>query len=119
MRLATLRDLVVARAAPVLRDAPLGRDELASLETVQALVERAVIDVEGAARLLLEPVRDLEAVHGLPHERPENEQVERALHQHERLWRCHRFSFQTLDSDSGGRMERRLPCVKLALLLTA
>src|SRR6187399_1145418 len=73
--------LVVARAAAVLRDPPLGRNELAPLEAVEPLVERAIVHVERAARALLEPAGNLEPVHGLPRERAQDQQVERALHQ--------------------------------------
>ena len=47
--------------------------------SVERVIERAVVDVERAAGVVLEPGRDLEPVHGAPGERLEHEHVERAF----------------------------------------
>ena len=48
-------------------------------QAVERLVERAVLDPEAPAGLVLEPGRDLEPVHGAPGQRLEDEDVEGAL----------------------------------------
>src|SRR6185437_16620950 len=73
------RDAIVPRPLIVLRHPPLGGDEIALLEAVERLIERAVADVERAARTGLDPARDLEAVHRCPAEGFEDEVVERAF----------------------------------------
>src|SRR6476659_558828 len=98
---ATRRDLVVARSPTVLRNSPLGRDELAAFEAIQTLIQRTVVDVQRAARAFLEPARDLEPVHGLPRECAEDQQVERPFHQRQRLSHIAppRVSIQSLEEE--------------------
>src|SRR5215207_9916581 len=72
---------VVASATAVLRLAPLGREEVAFLEAVERLQECGVGDIEATAGAGLDPARDLEAVHGSPGQRFEDEDVERSLEQ--------------------------------------
>jgi hypothetical protein len=59
-------ETVVARAAIVLGHPPLGLDESFPFEAVQGVIQRAVLDLEALGRVLLEPGRDLEAVHRGP-----------------------------------------------------
>src|SRR5215216_2062490 len=68
---------VVARLAVVLGDAPARAHELALLEAVERLVQRAVVDGEPAAGGAFEPARDAEAVHLVPAEGLEDQEVER------------------------------------------
>ena len=79
------RHAVVPRAPVVLGDAPLGGDEPALFHAVKGVVERAVVDVERAAGVVLEPGGDLEAVHGSPGECLEDEHVQRAFDERERV----------------------------------
>src|SRR5262249_34879560 len=57
-------EAVVLGAAVVVRRAPLGCDAAALLEALQREVERALVDVEHAARRALDALRDAPAVHG-------------------------------------------------------
>ena len=70
---------IVPRALVVLRDAPLGGDEVPFLESMEGLVEGAVTDIERAIRSRFDPLRDLEAVHWRPAQSFEDEGVERAF----------------------------------------
>src|SRR5882672_6494628 len=79
IRPARARQAVVARTAAVLRDAPLGAEELALLETAEGLEERGVVDGDAAVGTLLDPRRDLERVHRRPGEGLEHEHVECTL----------------------------------------
>src|SRR6185437_8622227 len=72
---------IVARAAVVLGDCPARVDHLAFLESDERVVEGPVFDGERAACPVLEPRRDLEAVHGAKAQGTENECVERAAQQ--------------------------------------
>jgi len=76
VRLTGRREVVVARAAIVLGDAPHGADESSLLETIERLIERAIDELEVAPGGLLEPIGDLEAVHRAPAERLEHEDIE-------------------------------------------
>ena len=73
------RERVELRAARVLRLAPLGVEPARALQPLERGEERAGIDLEHAARDLLDAPRDAEAVHRLEAERLEDEHVERAL----------------------------------------
>src|SRR5436190_2225218 len=73
------RQRVDPGAARVFGLPPLGVDEPAAFEALQRRQQRTGIDLEDAARHLLDATRDPEAVHRLEAERLEDEQVERAL----------------------------------------
>src|SRR4029079_4124420 len=79
MRAASGRKLVVARAAIVVGESPLGGDEPPLFHAMQRVVERALLDVEVAAGPRFEPAGDLGAVHRTPGERFQDEDVEGAL----------------------------------------
>ncbi len=67
------------RAPRVLGLAPFGVEPAGALEPLQRRQQRSGVDLEDAARDLLDTPRDAEAVHRLEAERLEDEQVERAL----------------------------------------
>src|SRR5436190_4286361 len=75
---APARQRVDAGATRIFGLAPLGVDEAAALEALQRRQQRTGVDLEDAARDLLDPPRDPEAVHRLETERLEDEHVERA-----------------------------------------
>src|SRR5688500_12996256 len=56
-----------------------------ALQAMEALVERGVHDLEHAGGTLANPARDAVAVHRLPAERAQDEQVERAVEQVARI----------------------------------
>ena len=73
------REAVVLRASRVGRLTPLGVEPSSALETVQRGEQRAGVDLEHAARDLLDAAGDAEPVHRLQAQRFEDEHVERAL----------------------------------------
>src|SRR5512138_207933 len=73
------REAVELRLPIVLAHAPLGFDGPGALEAVERLVEGGILDLEHAARALLDPPRDPIPVHGSPRERLEYEDVERPV----------------------------------------
>ena len=73
------RQVVVLGLPVVLRDSPLAADRTLILEPVQRLVERGIIDIEGAAGEFAQPVGDEVAVHRLPSERLEHQDVQGAV----------------------------------------
>ena len=77
--LAGARERVEPRAARVLRGAPLGVEPAGALQPLERGEQRPGVDLEDAARDLLDAPRDAEAVHRLQAQRLEDEQVERAL----------------------------------------
>src|SRR6476469_7240888 len=72
------RQVVVLGAAIVVRDAPFAVDPLLLLETLEGGIERALVDLEHAARRLLDALGDAPAVHRRERERAQNEEVDRA-----------------------------------------
>ena len=72
---------VVLGAAVEFGDAPLAVYGALFFEAVEGLVERGVIDVERLAGAFGEPRGDGVAVHRLPRERLEDEDVERSVEQ--------------------------------------
>ena len=73
------RQRVVARAAVVLGDLPLGSNQALALEPVERGIERALPELQHALGPLLDPLGDAPAVHRLELQRLEHEHVERAL----------------------------------------
>src|SRR5262245_54397107 len=73
------RERVELRAARVLRLQPCAVEPARALEPLERGQQRARVDLEHAARDLLDPPRDAEAVHRLKAEGLQNEHVERAL----------------------------------------
>src|SRR5262245_15463710 len=73
------RQLVEARPAVRLGDAPLRLNQAAVLQAMQRLIERTVIDPERARRTLLEPERDGIPMQRTPTQCLEDEQIERAF----------------------------------------
>src|SRR5918995_713227 len=67
---------VVLGAARVLCVTPLGIDEPRAIETFECGEERSCIDLEYAARNLLDALRDAEAVHRLETQGLEDQEVE-------------------------------------------
>jgi hypothetical protein len=74
-------ELVIARAAIVLRRSPVRRDPPASFEPAESRVERTVIDVEDSAGDRLDGLGQLPAISGTAAEELEDNEVERALQQ--------------------------------------
>src|SRR5258707_14938638 len=72
------RQLVVARAAIVVGHTPIAGDQAPRFETMQRLVQRAVVEVQRTARTFLEPEADLEAMQGPGGHGAEAEDVQRA-----------------------------------------
>src|SRR5687768_14641263 len=66
LRATVRRNPVIARFSIVLGDTPLRVDVASLFQPVERLVQRRVLDLERARRLLLQPARDLEAVHWRP-----------------------------------------------------
>src|SRR5690348_2091786 len=77
--------MVVLRFAVVLREAPLTCDQPSTLEAMERLIERGIGDAEHAVAPLLHELRDAIAVHRLPGQRLQDENVHRSLEQIERL----------------------------------
>ena len=72
----------VEAGAPVgLGRAPLGGDPALMLQAVQRRIERALLHAQQFVRDLLDALRDRPAVHRLERDRPQDQQVERALNQ--------------------------------------
>src|SRR5262249_41555533 len=78
---AAARQRVVLGAAVVVGRAPLRVDEAPPLEGGEGRVERALLDLEHAARDLVEPLRDRPAVPRPERQGLEDEEVERPLWQ--------------------------------------
>src|SRR5215204_3040371 len=116
VRLTGFGEPVVAGALIVLGHPPCRLGEAACLEAVQRLVEGAVLHSELAARAVLEPGSDLEAVHGRPGERLQHQRVEGASHQGE--WTGHAASssagkwFQVVSTESVGYIRSGRMAVK-------
>src|SRR5262245_5250471 len=89
---------VVSRAAVVLRRAPFGLDQTLTIQPVQRLVERRVLDRQLSTRSLTDQGRDPVAVTGARSEGPQHQEVQRSLNQRER-----RHSFP-LDGEGKGRV---------------
>ncbi len=70
------REPVVAGTPVIPGHAPLRRDEFALFHAMQRLEQRRIHDIQPAARSLLEPADDLEAVHRPPRERLEHEDIQ-------------------------------------------
>src|SRR5690606_37407215 len=68
-----------------LRYAPLGFDPTFPLEAVKRLIERGVLDGEGAVGPLADPLRDAVAVHRRPRQGLENQHIDGPLHETERF----------------------------------
>src|SRR5689334_11629556 len=77
------------RAAVVLRDSPACFDTARTLETVQCLVQRRVLDLDDTAGALSNPARDSVAMHLTPLEGAQHEDVERTLEEVERIGHAH------------------------------
>src|SRR5512138_1821851 len=71
------RQSVELRTAGVFGAAPFGVEPAGALEALQRDEERAWVDLEDAARGLLDAAGDAEAMHRLEAERLQNQQVER------------------------------------------
>src|SRR5688500_14899056 len=78
-------EAVVLGAPVVLREPPLGLDPAALLQAVEGGVEGALLDAEGVVGRLADPARDGVAVARAPAEGLEDEDVERALEELERV----------------------------------
>src|SRR5438270_12562299 len=65
------------RAAIVLADPPLRRDEAPLLELMERRIERPFLDLQDVASTLLDPSRDPVAMSRRPGERLEDHEVER------------------------------------------
>ena len=74
-------ELVILRAAVVLRCAPTGLDPATALEAMEGGIKRTLLDAEDIARYLLDAFRDGPAVLRPDGERSEDEEVECALRQ--------------------------------------
>ena len=79
------RERVVLRAAILFGDAPLGLDPALMLETMQGRIQRTLVNLQHIARHLANAPRDGPAVLGLQLQRLQNQQVERALDEVDRL----------------------------------
>lgn len=83
---AGLGELVVLGSPVVFGEPPLGLDEAFAFESVECLVERGVFDGEDVVGALADPSGDGVAVHGVPGEGLEDQDVEGALEQvHRRM----------------------------------
>src|SRR6185437_6985035 len=74
-------EFVIAGAAVVLADGPLGTQPAAALQTMQGRIQRALLHLDGIARDLLQTFRNGPAVQRLEGERLQNEQIESSLGQ--------------------------------------
>src|SRR6185437_5135966 len=97
---------VVLGLAVVLGKSPLGVDPLLPLEAVERLIECRAFDGQHAVAARVEPARDGVAVHRLPREGAEDEDVDGAL-QH--LWRC-TLHLSSSHQVSGRIIRRCLAC---------
>ena len=70
---------VVARAAVVVGDAPLGADELLPLQAIERRVERPLPELQHVLRPLLDAFGDAPAVHRLELQGSQDQHVERSL----------------------------------------
>ena len=75
------RDLVVLRAAVVVRDAPVRPYRAVELQAVERRIERALLDLQDLVRQQVNGLGDRVAVQPRRAERMEDQQVERALEQ--------------------------------------
>src|SRR5206468_5866763 len=78
---ASRRERVVFRAPAVLSRSPLSGDFAIPLETPERGEERTGVDTQSPAADLLQPYTNAVAMHRLEGERPEDQHVERALHE--------------------------------------
>ena len=85
------REFVVPRPSIVVARAPLGGEPAAAFHALEGLIERAVVDAERAVRAVLEPGGDGVAVHRAPAQCFEDEEVEGALEERQRVVRHSSF----------------------------
>src|SRR5262245_11422578 len=90
------RQLVVLRAAVVVREIPLRLDPTAPLEAVQRRIQRSLIDLQRVFRDLLDPLGDRPSVLRIESYGVVGQEVERPLRQRQTLVRWRRIGHSAL-----------------------
>src|ERR1700761_7382455 len=87
------RELIELRVTACLRRLPVGDEQFFVFEAMESGVKRSLLDLQGIARHLLNPLRDGIAVNGAKRNYPHDEEIEGTLREIEFVFRLHAYGF--------------------------